>query len=114
MIKYITDDERRRSENIYIFILFRYKYLQAIALTTGYNLLTSYNRSVPTDDILNILYTFKNIMNIQNDFDNSEKSVFKANWTDKYEANFTEVFGLNGSCFTFNFPGADEMFSFEE
>jgi hypothetical protein len=88
--------------------------LQLIALTTGYNLLTAYNKSIPTHDIPQLLHKFYDILGLTLQYEYSERNIMKANWTGKYEANFTKVYGPNGTCFTFNYPGAAKIFNFDE
>jgi hypothetical protein len=112
--------EKEFGSNLYskfIFMIFGYrlKHLQITSLISSDAFMSQFNESIPTDDLVARFDDFVNFFI----YDSSKMyqtypRYIHANWSSYYEVNLTRVLHPKGFCYTFNFPGAREIFQLDK
>lgn len=93
----------------------RLKYLQITSLISGDGFMAKMNRSIPTDDFVQRLEDFVSFWKYDSYKAYQTYPMYiHAKWLSRYEVNLTRVLHPKGFCFTFNFPGSNEIFNLEK
>lgn len=87
------------------------QYLQIIGLISNDDFLLQFNVNISTLPFNRKLRDFKNFLNY--DMDELSDHI-DAKWLTKQEPFFQQILSRTGFCYTFNFPGANEVFNLDK
>jgi hypothetical protein len=80
--------------------------MQAVALVTGDEFLTSYNVSIPTEDLIEYLASIV----FQYDLKDMERY---SHFDDRYRGELTPVLGPSGYCYNFNMAPSKQILNLD-
>jgi hypothetical protein len=91
--------------------------MQIISLISNDRFLSNLNVSVSTENMISRLNDFFSLLRyepIEPDLNALSPIFLNGNWSNRYEANWTETLHKTGFCYTFNFPNSSQFFHLDE
>lgn len=88
--------------------------MQIASLISEDDFMARFNTSIPTDDFIDRLDDFLSFWHYDSQpIYQTYARYMKANWSESYEVNLTQVLYRTGFCDTFNFPNASQFFNMD-